>query len=446
MSIATFSFTDRCRPVVEVGVGDTRIDQGLARWDVARWDAPTSLWAGSEPSWLDVTCETNSAECTYGHAAILDRFVAGTATVLVDNSTGWADPYATTDPSALNMRPGRAIRFGVGHETFGVCWLFRGFIDAMTPTYDPVRTDVVQLSCIDALGEANRAKSVALAVPQEAQRADARIGLILDRAKWPAGKRDIAVSSVWMLESDLGGQAADLLGVIAESVGGAIFGDLEGNVVFRSRDWQAYQIGSPPDGTIGNVDPTDVCPVGWQRPFDRADIATRVILGRATDAPSAYVQHDDIPAQTLYGIEPYERTYLLTAEDAYLDQLGQRILQTRSYSTAPRVRSVALDARTSDAALDLMATVSVFTPSRYRCRLQYPEPHGLVFDDEFFATSVTHRLDPNTWTLDLNLDVAAPYARTSTARWDFAAWDNDLWGETISELLEVASALIGASS
>ena len=52
-----------------------------------------------------------------------------------------------------------------------------------------------------------------------------------------------------------------------------------------------------------------MCPVAWTRPFDRASIATRVIVGRSLDKRSTF---DDLAAQELYGIEPFERVDLLT--------------------------------------------------------------------------------------------------------------------------------------
>jgi hypothetical protein len=149
-----------------------------------------------------------------------------------------------------------------------------------------------------------------------------------------------------------------------------------------------------------------------------------------SDESAGYYVLDDYPAQVLYGIEPFERTDLWTAEDSLLVDLAQRILRSRASTTAPRIRSVSLDARTSDAALDLMATVSPYLPSRYRCRLRYPR--GDIFDAEHFATGVAHELTPSSWTLELNLDLAAPYAAAG-GRWDEAYWDQSMWTDTVKE-------------
>ena len=142
----------------------------------------------------------------------------------------------------------------------------------------------------------------------------------------------------------------------------------------------------------------------------------------------AYVILDDPEGQILYGIEPFERTDLLTEHHDLLQRLAERILRTRHHTTSPRVRSVSLDARTADNALDLMATVDVYDPSRYRCRLKYDR--GLVFDEEYFATAVVHEVTPNGWTLDLNLDSAAPFAAPG-GRWDTGHWDDTQWAPSV---------------
>ena len=181
-------------------------------------------------------------------------------------------------------------------------------------------------------------------------------------------------------------------------------------------------------GTSGGA--ADVCPTRWERPFARADIATRVIMGRETGPPYAVL--DDVEGQLLYGIEPFQRTDLLTETDENLATLAYRVLRTRHHSTSPRVRSVSLDARTADNALDLMSTVDVYLPSRYRCRLQYDR--GLVFDEEYFATAVAHEVTPSSWSLELNLDSAAPFA-VPGGRWDTARWDETTWTTPARELI-----------
>lgn len=439
MSLASFTFTERARPIVELGIGDTRMPTGNATWDVARWDtAPGATWTGTEPTWLDVTCDVFTYRTEYGRRRTTDRFVPGVASVVVNNSSGWADPNVAVDPGVLTVRPGRAIRVGVVHEVYGVRWLFRGFVDAMTPTYVPGETDAVELACIDALGEVNRAKLLpnhdAIAGGDTVTQ---RISRLLDLAEWSTVKRDLWPTSDTLIADTMGGQVADLLGQAADSGGGSVFGDSEARIAYRPRDWQTYIPGTPVAATIGNVDPADVCPTRWERPFARADLATRVIIGR--DLETALVLDDD-PAQLPYGIEPFERTDLLTESDARLQQLGERILRTRAASSSPRIRSVSLDARTAPNVLDLMTSVDVYLPSRYRCRLEYPR--GTVFDEEHFATGVAHEVTPKAWTLELNLDLASPFAAAG-GRWDGARWDQATWTSAVALRAEAIALLEG---
>lgn len=421
-----FTFTDRARPFLEIGLGDTRVERSLARWGSAQWGDPAARWSGIEPSWLDVSCEVFEARCDYGRARSNERFVPGRASITASNTSGWADPYATEDVAALTMRPGRPIRFGVDHVELGRVVLWRGFIDEVIPTYGyastPGQLDTVVLECIDALGEANRAKIAGLAPSDAGELPLDRFNRVLDAIDWPSAKRSGEPSSVPLIAADLNGQAADILGRIADSAGGAVYGDRDGNVVYRARDWQTYMPGTPVAATIGNVDPGDVCPVEWVRPFRRRDIATRVIMGR--DAATA-VTLEDMTGKLLYGVEPFELVDLWTQDDEDLEQLARRVLRVRSHTTAPVVRGVLLSADSSAAALDLMTTADPFAPTHYRCRLNVGDRS--VFDAEHLVTGLVHELTADQWTTTVNLDLAAPYAATG-GRWGRALWGRGLWG------------------
>ena len=260
-----FSFTTRVRPFVEIGLGDTRTPQTVgARWDTARWDngagsQPQSFWASTvNPSWLDVTCYAHQWESFAGRHRLTDRFEPGTMTLTANNESGWADldPENITE---LPMRPGRQIRTGVYHEVFGRVVLWRGFVDGVIPGYDPVLEDIVTVECIDALGEVGRQKLAELATAVgNGESGSARISRILTAALWPDEARDIRATGVAMLPTRLGGQVADLLGQVAESEGGVVYGDKVGRVAYRGRDWQVYDTGTPPDDVVGNVVTEDV--------------------------------------------------------------------------------------------------------------------------------------------------------------------------------------------
>ena len=207
MSLSGFTFTTRARPFVELGVGDSRTDVGNAIWDGSHWDDPIDAhWAGTEPLWVDMTCESHGIETAVGHARSTDVFGPGTCSLTVSNATGWADPQRTGDePPLLGLRPGRALRIGVDHNTLGRVVLWRGFVDETEPRFDPVHGSVVDISGIDALGEVGRVELGQLAAAVGAgELAQARMTRIPTAARWPATKRSLAATGVPLLGTALG--------------------------------------------------------------------------------------------------------------------------------------------------------------------------------------------------------------------------------------------------
>lgn len=414
------------RPWCELGVGDTRVPTGQARWDVSRWDDPDALWAGTEPTWLDTACETIDATANAGRERIVDRFRPGGAEVTVRNRDGWADMTGVVDPAALTLRPGRQLRFGVDTPT-GRHLIHRGYIDQADPLYQPYGLDVVELTSLDALGEVGRLQLAPLTGPVgDGETGDVRIARILDALQWPVEYRDIQPASGRVQATRFGAQVANLLGITADSVGGSVFGDLAGRLAFRPRDWQTYTPDTPPAATIGNVGAGDVCPSAWSMSWARGDVAAWVRMANLDGSAEAIAY--DVAAAAAMGPEPFERADLIASSSGQLDTIAQRVLVTRGMATMPRVRSVVLDAARDPGdgrVVELMATARAETPTRVRCRLA--EAGRLVFDREMFITGTAHTLtSTGRWWVTFALDVAAPFAAPG-GRWDVARWDRATW-------------------
>lgn len=252
MSVLEIDGVPGIKAVVEIGTGDTRVDVGGARFDVSFFDNAAATFSGSEPLWSDITCYAHEVEFTVGREQSTDHFDPGEAQIVLDNSTGWAD-LNPADMALVGIRAGRQIRVGVDHTTLGRHWKFRGYIDAITPDYDPGLGDIVTIECIDALGEVGRAKLKRLDAPIGAdETGGSRIHRILDAAKWPAENRNVVPTSTLMLATDLDGQVLDLMSTIADSEGGAVFGNMEGQIAYRGNEWMMYPPDQLNDGAIGN--------------------------------------------------------------------------------------------------------------------------------------------------------------------------------------------------
>jgi len=241
VAVSHFSFSSQVRPICQIGMSTTR---------------------QAEPSsWLDVSCHVHEAELFRGRERFNDRFEPGTASVTFANDTGWADLGGTyADVAAAELRPGRQIRIGVwGPWTAGTApftrWLYRGYIDQATPAYDPTLHDIVTVNCIDALGEAGTSTAPQGAHQGVNETVSQRINRVLDAVGWWGTKRKIAATTTTVQGTSLGTLAIDHLGQAADSAGGVVFGDLDGDVVFRDIDWMLYDPDVPPDGDIGPGDP-----------------------------------------------------------------------------------------------------------------------------------------------------------------------------------------------
>lgn len=492
MSVPTILGVPRARPVVELGIGYTWVQGGTGGiWDQSLWDASTSTWAGTEWGFVDVTCETREISTFVGRERVTDQWEVGTAQLTLSNVTGWADYPQTVDPEAslVAVRPGIAARIGVavdGADPEDARWLFRGYVDATTPGFVAEEGDVVVVDCIDGKGEAGRAELGELATAVGAdETVTARVARILNAVPWPAELRQLDTTPIQVVATTLGARAVDLLNVAANSGGGAVFGDVDGGVTFRQRDWQLWDVGEAVDGVIGEygapllidlvedpagsqlydpapvsfvedpagsglwllVDPDytlvedpaglfwpalvgalTVCPSEWELSNARADFATRVLVGRADIEPLVF---DDVEGRALYGVETFSQTDLETASTTELTSLGQRLLVTRGVDTAPRIAGVTINAGTADNTVDIIANVDPRIPSRYQCRHSTPGIAGPVerFNRMMFATSVNHSIGPDSWVCRIGLDDAAPWGiGIDAGRWDTTGiWDQSTW-------------------
>jgi hypothetical protein len=426
MSVAEILNVGRVTPVVELGVGDSHTHEVAALWDVDEWDDPTALWAGIEPFWVDVACRCHEIECFAGRERSTETWEVGTAIVVLENGDGWADYPPTTLPVPfLAIRPGVQIRIGVTVDgVYHVKW--RGFVDNASYGYHPTIGETVTLECIDAKGEAGRGE---LARVDPAVGADElvhqRINRVLNAQEWPTAWRSLETSAVNLIATEFGQAAIDALNRASDSGGGAIYGDLDGRVVYRNSGWLNWAPDEPEDGAIGNVHVGDACPTEWVRGFPRRDFSNRVIIA-ASDMTAPLV-YDDAPNQTLYGVEPFTITDLQTRDNADLTALGDRILNARNFNHAPRIAAVTLNAATGDNVVDLLAVIDPRNPSRVVCRHNAADGRE-VFNKQCIVTGIRHRITPLAWEAFVSLDDATPWAiGVSDAVWDESQWDVDQW-------------------
>lgn len=106
------------------------------------------------PVWIDITSDVRSVQISRGKQRLLDQYEAGTATIVLDNSTRKYDPTYSGSPfwngTASNVVPMRAfrIRGQYGDATY---YRFVGFAGALRQEYDRSNRDA---TCVVELEDA----------------------------------------------------------------------------------------------------------------------------------------------------------------------------------------------------------------------------------------------------------------------------------------------------
>ena len=113
-----------------------------------------------------------------------------------------------------------------------------------------------------------------------------------DAAHWPDGTANVRDDATLMSRPPAG-KAVDLLTQVAESCGGAVYGDPDtGDIVFKGQDWQgvrrrrrraAFITNCQPDVDIDGL--PRVCPSAGNAPRGGADMMTRVRFTSETSTP-----------------------------------------------------------------------------------------------------------------------------------------------------------------
>jgi hypothetical protein len=189
---------------------------------------------------VDVTSSVRSISTKRGRSRQLDRFVAGSSNLVIDNRNSYFDPTNTSSPYYGSVVPGKQItidRDGVDIYVGNVAdWNFE---------YD-LNGDATALpSCTD--GFAYMATQILTAGSATAQLTGARINSVLTAINWPTAQRSIATGQA-TLDGDFVPDGTNALAYLQKvgdySEPGAFFISSDGLATFKDRaQLQAYTSG-----------------------------------------------------------------------------------------------------------------------------------------------------------------------------------------------------------
>jgi hypothetical protein len=233
---------------VEVDTGTTGSGDEFALWGEDLW--AEFLWGSSAPGWLDLSIFVLTLDFDGGAERWGQRFKTGSATIILDNTTGiFTQDADVVKPFHLPFRPGRKIRVvaipdpSADPESVGYrVPLFTGVIDSTSDDYAYGAWDnTTRVLCFDNGAVWSGFNPPMLSTPTGVELSSDRITSALDRLNWPVDDRDIQTGEHSLQSSDLAQSTWEECQTAADAEGGAFFAGKDGKAVFKSRDWLSVE-------------------------------------------------------------------------------------------------------------------------------------------------------------------------------------------------------------
>lgn len=290
---------------------------------------------------VDVSDIAIQASIRRGRNRILDKFEAGTATVILRDDNGYFNPANSSSPYYGKLTPLRKIQIFADYD--GVRYpLFYGFIQSYTTNFQ-VGIDAyskVTLQCVDGFRLLNNAVMSTLATATAGETTGARITKILDYAGWPTLQRkiDTGDSTVQADPGTANRLILDALQLVGDKTEfGGIFADLDGDIYFFSRSNLGARAANP--AVTYSDDGTAIGYQGIELMHDDVLVVNDVKVNRLGGSVQ---EVSDSTSINTYFLHSGIRADILVQTDAEALQQAQMLLATRKDATL-RISSLGLN-------------------------------------------------------------------------------------------------------
>ena len=415
------------RIYIDIGDAMATDPHPTGAWDLASWDTDAALWAGTMPSWTEISCRVRSVRIDRGRRGVLEIFEPGRAVISVDNSDGWAS-WSPTSPGPVAV--GAWLRVRADEQV-----LFTGGILRIADAYDPAGDISAELVVVDPLARLGQIELPATVPAGAGETAAERIGRVLDLIGQTPELRSLDPGGPLLTATTLAGSMADQAQRAAVTAGGALFADRDARICYRDADWLRTSPRSvDPQAVVANDGrPGALCSTGMEANGpDMERVVNRATYSGVDDAdPDAEPEISLVDGSSTmrYGPASWKVDQLYTTDLNQLSLLASRVLAMRA---APRVwmDSLTLSPIADPDAARFCSTVDLGD----RMEIHYLSPLGWGWSFDVHVHGIAYRIYPSgvmnearEWSTTLTLDDASYWLPGD--QWDYAEWDTAQWSD-----------------
>jgi hypothetical protein len=358
-------------------------------------DASTPLGVGiladTASDVVDVSDITLRASIRRGRNRILNKFEAGTATIVLEDTNGDWVPTNTSSPYYGKLLPLRKIRIWADYNSVRY-YLYSGYITSYDTNFQVGVESIssVTLQCVDAFRLFSNVSISTVAGTSAGQTTGERMNNLLDVPAFPLSQRVIDTGDS-TVQADPGNDR-DLLNAlqtIENSEFGGFYIDPEGNATFLSRNTLAQK--ADQTATDFADDGTGISYQAIDFAYDDTLIFNSVTVNR--EGGIAQTVQDTSSIET-YFIHSGKREGLLVQTDTESLDQATMILQSRKDAIF-RIDSIGLNLADDAETARIVAGLSLDIFDLVDITKSTPGAGSVTL--ELFVQGVQHDITTNTW-------------------------------------------------
>ena len=355
----------------------------------------TGILADTPSDVVDVSNITLRASIRRGRNRILNKFEAGSATIVLEDQNGDWVPSNPASPYYGKLLPLRKIRIWADYNSVRY-YLYSGYITSYDTNFAIGFNDLstVTLQCVDAFRLFSNVAISSVAGTSAGQTTGARMENLLDVSSFPTSMRNIDVGDS-TVQADPGTER-DLLNAlqtIENSEFGGFYIDPEVNATFLSRDTVAQK--ADQTATDFSDDGTAISYQAIDFAYDDTLIFNDVTVNRV--GGTAQTVQDTSSIET-YFIHSGKREGLLIESDAESLDQATMILQSRKDAIF-RIDSIGLNLADDSETARIVAGLSLDIFDLVNITKTTPGSTSVTL--ELFVQGVQQDITTNTWTTKL---------------------------------------------